>query len=285
MKLSLIFHYFFLKFKQGLTRTINLALNRFTTTNLREQTLICYTNSEIDHDERICLETAINRTSLLTKAILLFHCLIFNIGILILIVFCLTGAHLLLVPVYLPYFDHTTLFGYLPNILVQAALGFNGFLTFASYDAAIMIYGHQSLTLVELFRLKIRQFQKELVADRNIKDILLIDLKIKMKLIDIIKLHDVYKNYMDEYSNLVRLPFATAVFVNIFGIFLCLNFGLTDSMVLGVGASLGLFIQLLMPLIIAILQSIQVRFELFCMKIKLNFFYRAFLARSVAFRN
>lgn len=243
-------------------RTINLIINPFTTTKLQTAILEFYKLYESDNDVRVILEQAIKRTKKLAYGIIIFDCVIFNSGIVLLMVFLFTGAYALLVPIYLPYLNAKELVGYLLNLSLQLALGAIGFFTFATYDATVLIHGYHTLTMTEIFKLKMRCLQQEMDVDEKQKkfdD----EKKFAKRFIEIIKLHEQLQSYNQEFSKLVRIPFATAIVVNVIGISLCINMGLKKSLSLGIGASLGLFVQLLLPFIVAILQSFQVQIENF----------------------
>jgi hypothetical protein len=237
-------------------RTINLIINPHTTSTLQASIHNFYKIHENDNDVRVILVQAIKRAKKLAYGIITFDCVIFNSGIVLLMVFLFTGAFVILVPIYLPYLNAKELVGYLLNLSLQLALGAVGFFTFATYDAAILIHGYHSLTMVQVLKLKMRNLQNEM--DVNEQRTSLDEEKFNKKFIEIVKFHDQIKNYNAEFSNLVRIPFATAIVVNIIGISLCINMGLKQSLSLGIGASLGLFVQLLLPFIVAIMQSFQV---------------------------
>lgn len=239
-------------------RTINLIINPHTTSSLQASILDFYKIHENDNDVRVVLVQAIKRAKKLAYGIITFDCVIFNSGIVLLMVFLFTGAFVILVPIYLPYLNAKELVGYLVNLSLQLALGAVGFFTFATYDATILIHGYHSLTLVQVIKLKMRNLQNQMDINDNEQTKLADDENFNKKFIEIVKFHDQIKSYNTEFSNLVRIPFVTAIVINIIGIFLCINMGLKESLSLGIGASLGLFIQLLLPFIVAIMQSFQV---------------------------
>ncbi|KAL7024895.1 hypothetical protein ACKWTF_013237 [Chironomus riparius] len=245
-------------FSQGLMRTINLIINPQTTSSLQASIYNFYKIHENDNDVRVILEQAIKRAKKLAYGIIIFDCVIFNSGIVLLMVFLFTGAFVILVPIYLPYLNAKELVGYLLNLSLQLALGAVGFLTFATYDATILIHGYHSLTMVQVLKLKMHNLQNDMDVNDSEQRKLVDEDNFNKKFIEIVKFHDQIKSYNAEFSNLVRIPFATAIVVNIIGIFVCINMGLKKSLSLGIGASLGLFIQLLLPFIVAIMQSFQV---------------------------
>ncbi|KAG5671215.1 hypothetical protein PVAND_001424 [Polypedilum vanderplanki] len=244
-------------FSQGLTRTLNLAVNPFTTSKLRDTVLDFYLIRELDPTNQNLLLHSIKRTEKIVKAFLIFLCCIFNSSFLLLIVAILTGAKILLVPVFIPYTDASTFLSYLANIGLQILLGVIGFFTFSTYDATILIYGLHTLTIVEILKLKIKSFNEELESNKKLESSLLIEIKIKVKFLEIIKDFEEYQNFLNIYGILLKFPFTVAIIVNMFGIFLCLDFALTANFIMGFGASLGLFIQLLLPLIVAVILTIQ----------------------------
>ncbi|CAG9806923.1 unnamed protein product [Chironomus riparius] len=244
-------------FSQGLMRTINLIINPQTTSSLQASIYNFYKIHENDNDVRVILEQAIKRAKKLAYGIIIFDCVIFNSGIVLLMVFLFTGAFVILVPIHLPYLNAKELVGYLLNLSLQLALGAVGFLTFATYDATILIHGYHSLTMVQVLKLKMHNLQNDMDVNDSEQRKLVDEDNFNKKFIEIVKFHDQIKSYNAEFSNLVRIPFATAIVVNIIGIFVCINMGLKKSLSLGIGASLGLFIQLLLPFIVAIMQSFQ----------------------------
>lgn len=209
-----------------------------------------YKIHEVGNDTRIILEQAMKRLKQLAYGIIIFDCVVFNSGIVLLTTFLLTRAYVLLVPIYLPYLNEKELVGYLMNLVFQLALGAVGFFTFATYDATILICGYHSLTTAEILNFKMKKLQKNLQQP---------EVDETEKFISVIKFQQEVRKYNEEFSNLVQIPFVTAIILNLIGIGLCINLALKVSIVLGIGASLGLFIQLLIPFMVAVMQTAMVR--------------------------
>jgi hypothetical protein len=191
------------------------------------------------------------------KFVFYFDGFIFNSAILFLIIFLVTGKYLLPFPIYIPWIDYETLYGYLMNVFFHIFSGTNGFITFTPIDMLIVFYAHHCYTMSLVLRWKIKSFNDELMADEE--RLRVTNESVKKGLISLLKDYEDYCDFTNEYAKLIALPFTMALIVNVIGICMCIIQGLKINIFLGLGGSAGLQIQLAIPFAISIMQTFQVK--------------------------
>lgn len=208
-----------------------------------------YKDCEDNLTLEIHLLSSLSLSRIFTNVQIIFNAFLLNGNVIIFVIFLFTQQQLLLLPVYIPFINHETILGYLLNIGLQILMGFIGFFTFTSYDTAIILYGYHGILMSKVFEIEMKELQHDCDEFRD-------------KFTKVVKLHENYKNFIDEFARLVKLPFFVAILMNTIGLMLCIWVANKESFALGVGGSLGLFAGYLLPFVIAIMISRQVRLQL-----------------------
>lgn len=222
------------------------------------------------------LSESISTAVLYTKGFSLLYLFVFvSPAFISFLMFVIFGQKEIISPIYLPYTDLVSDFGFALNSGICTILSFFGFVGFCSHDSTFVLFGYQSIPYVNILCLKLDELAE--ILNNKIEEIEGKNFAVKFKnylrlkkhekavddqLKEIIKLHQEYFDYIDRLTTFGGLPTFVAIFSNVIGMCLCI-LGSKFSFVAGVVAAIGLFIQMAIPCFMGNLVSLQSeRFEL-----------------------
>lgn len=159
-------------------------------------------------------------------------------------------------PIYLPYTNLTSDWGFLLNLSILMVLCIMGFLGFSTHDATFLLYGYQSVAYVEILKIKLSELSSMIEQNKLIKNDSK-DLMIKNYLKEIIKLHQDYQDYRANMIDFASIPSFTSISLNVLAICFSIVCALKISFVPGIAGTVGFFIQIAIPCFVGHLITVQ----------------------------
>lgn len=132
-----------------------------------------------------------------------------------LLLFLITGMRIMAVPVYLPFIDPQTDFGFILNVCFHEILGIIGFYTFITYDCITLISGLHFGTSMDVLIYKLDEVAKY-TNEKGYRDDV-IDKALK----EIIDDFEEYKKFMYIFNDYRKAQSAVVVFITVFAV--CVN--------------------------------------------------------------
>lgn len=175
------------------------------------------------------------------------------------IFYLFTNEKVMISPIYLPYTDLESDFGYNLNNLLCIMLSILGYLGFSTHDGTFILYGYQSVTFVDVLCVKLDELAVTLNNEERTAGSSKV---IKEKLKEIVEINSEYQKLIDMLVIFSSIPAFFGFVVNVLGICLCIVGAVKVSFVAGCAAAIGLFIQIAIPCLIGNLINLQSdRFE------------------------